>query len=323
MNAPLLEIVQLAVRLPGRGAIAEILDDVTLSVPAGAITGVVGESGCGKSTLLRAILGILPRHATTPRGKILFEGRDILPDRAASVRGKVGFVPQDPYLSLNPLFRAGDQILEIMRNHAPGSRADHKAKLVELFRAVQLPDPEAALRKYPHEFSGGQRQRLLIAAALSCDPKLVVADEPTTALDVTTQREILGLLRELTRARGLSMLFVTHDFGVLASLCDEVAVLYAGRVAETGPTRAVLDAPEHPYTRMLLACHPDRGGDLAGIPGAVPPATAQPAGCRFHPRCPLARASCAQKVPPMLPLPQGRAVACPYHDEALPELALA
>jgi len=294
---------------------ARILDDVSLRVPAGGITGVVGESGCGKSTLLRAILGILPRHATTPRGRILFEGRDILPDRAASARGRIGFVPQDPYLSLNPVFRVGDQILEIMRRHAPGSRAAHRDKLVGLLADVQLPDPEAALRKYPHQFSGGQRQRLLIAAALCCDPALVVADEPTTALDVTTQREILALLRDLARDRGLSMLFVTHDFGVLASLCDDVAVLYAGRVAETGPTRAVLDAPLHPYTRLLLACHPDRATDLAGIPGTVPPATAQPEGCRFHPRCPIARETCTRDVP--LPVPAGahRAVACPHHAE--------
>ena len=322
MIRPVLEITQLAVELGGRGSMAQILDDVSITVPAGSITGVVGESGCGKSTLLRAILGILPRHARTPRGGIIFEGRDILPDRAAGARGRIGFVPQDPYLSLNPVFRAGDQILEIMRRHAKGTRAEHKARIVELFRAVQLPDPEAALTKYPHQFSGGQRQRLLIAAALSCEPSLIVADEPTTALDVTTQREILGLLRELTQARGLSMLFVTHDFGVLASLCDQVAVLYAGRVAETGPTREVLDAPAHPYTRMLLACHPDRAVELAGIPGTVPPATAQPSGCRFHPRCPLARPSCAEAPPAMQPIPGGRAVACPYHAEQLePQLA--
>lgn len=312
----MLSVEQLDVRL---GA-ARILDDVSLSVPAGSITGVVGESGCGKSTLLRAILGILPRHATTPRGRILFEGRDILPDRAAGVRGHIGFVPQDPYLSLNPVFRAGDQILEIMRRHAPGSRAEHRDRLVALLAAVQLPDPAAALRKYPHQFSGGQRQRLLIAAALCCDPALVVADEPTTALDVTTQREILALLGDLARERGLSMLFVTHDFGVLASLCDQVAVLYAGRVVETGPTRAVLDAPLHPYTRLLLACHPDRATDLAGIPGTVPPATAQPEGCRFHPRCPIAHRSCATDVPEPLPVGADRAVACPYHAEML-ELA--
>jgi peptide/nickel transport system ATP-binding protein len=319
----LLSVEGLAVRMGGRGQVAEILDDITLSVPKGSVTGVVGESGCGKSTLLRAILGILPKGAQTPRGTILFDGEDILTDKAASVRGRIGFVPQDPYLSLNPVFRAGDQILEIMRRHAPGPRRTHRARLVELLRALQLPDPEAALRKYPHEFSGGQRQRLLIAAALSCEPALVVADEPTTALDVTTQREILGLLNQLTRERGLSMLFVTHDFGVLASLCDRVAVLYAGRVAETGPTREVLDHPEHPYTRMLLACHPDRALTLAGIPGSVPPATAQPSGCRFHPRCPLARESCAVAPPPMEVIGEGRAVACPYHAEALPEPALA
>ncbi len=314
MTRPILQVEGLAVHLRTEAGLARILDDVTFSVPAGGSLGIVGESGCGKSTLMRAILGILPKGATTPTGSILFDGRDILSDRAASVRGRIGFVPQDPYLSLNPVFRAGDQILEIMRRHAPGSRRDHRARIVELFRAVQLPDPEGALAKYPHQFSGGQRQRLLIAAALSCDPSLLVADEPTTALDVTTQREILALLRRLATERGLALLFVTHDFGVLASLCDRVTVLYAGRVAEGGPTRTVLDRPEHPYTRMLLACHPDRATDLAGIPGTVPAATAQPSGCRFHPRCPIAREACVEAPPAVLTLGD-RVVACPYHAE--------
>ena len=318
MIAPVLSVQRLSVRI---GA-ARILDDVSLAVPAGGTLGVVGESGCGKSTLLRAILGILPRGAEVPGGAVLFGGRDILADGGASARGRIGFVPQDPYLSLNPVFRAGDQILEIMRRHAPGTRRDHRARLVELLRAVQLPDPEAALAKYPHQFSGGQRQRLLIAAALCCDPALLVADEPTTALDVTTQREILALLQGLAAARGLALLFVTHDFGVLASLCESVTVLYAGRVAETGPTRDVLDDPRHPYTRMLLGCHPDRATALAGIPGTVPGATAQPDGCRFHPRCPLARGDCALDVPQPV-LHRGRVIACPYHAEALPEVALA
>ncbi|MBK1657505.1 ABC transporter ATP-binding protein [Paracraurococcus ruber] len=319
---PLLSVENLAVRIRTDRGAAEILDDVTLAVPRGGTLGVVGESGCGKSTLLRAILGILPRNAQVPRGAILFEDRDILSDRGASARGRIGFIPQDPYLSLNPVFTAGAQILEGMRRHAPGSRRDHRAKLVDLFRAVQLPDPEAALAKYPHQFSGGQRQRLLIAAALACDPALVVADEPTTALDVTTQREILGLLRRLTAERGLSLLFVTHDFGVLAAVCDRVAVLYAGRVAETGPTRAVLDDPRHPYTRLLLGCHPDRATDLLGIPGTVPAATAQPPGCRFHPRCPIARAGCAAGVPEMQPAGPGHAVACPFQSDILLEPAL-
>ncbi len=323
MTQPLLDISGLGVRLRGDGGMADVLTDVSLSVPEGASVGVVGESGCGKSTLLRAILGILPNTALPPAGRIVFQGRDILPDRAESARGRIGFVPQDPYLSLNPVFRAGDQILEIMRRHAPGTRRDHTARLVELFRAVQLADPEAALRKYPHQFSGGQRQRLLIAAALACDPALILADEPTTALDVTTQREILAVLRGLATERGLSLLFVTHDFGVLAAICDWVTVLYAGRVVESGPTRAVLDAPRHPYTRMLLACHPDRATELAGIPGTVPAATAQPSGCRFHPRCPIARPVCAEAAPPLLALADGRTVACPFHRDALPEIALA
>jgi peptide/nickel transport system ATP-binding protein len=314
---PVLQVQGLDVQLRSERGMAQILQDVSLSIPRGSTLGVVGESGCGKSTLLRSILGILPKGAETPRGAILFDGEDILTDRAASARGRIGFVPQDPYLSLNPVFRAGDQILEIMRRHAPGSRADHKRKIVELFRAVQLPDPEGALGKYPHQFSGGQRQRLLIAAALACDPALVVADEPTTALDVTTQREILALLRRLVAERGLSLLFVTHDFGVLASVCESVTVLYAGRVAESGPTRQVLDDPQHPYTRLLLACHPDRSADLAGIPGTVPAATAQPSGCRFHPRCPVARPDCSVAPPPMQPLPGGRAVACPWYEAEL------
>jgi oligopeptide/dipeptide ABC transporter ATP-binding protein len=301
-----LEVRDLAVHLRTGAGLARILDDVSFSIAPGGTLGIVGESGCGKSTLLRAILGILPKGAAMPRGEVRFAGARLDPARA---RGRIGFIPQDPYLSLNPVFRAGDQLLAAMRNHAPGSRADHRRTLIGLFQAVQLPDPEAALAKYPHQFSGGQRQRLLIAAALAADPALLVADEPTTALDVTTQREILALLRGLVAERGLALLFVTHDFGVLSAICEEVAVLYAGRIAEQGATRAVLDDPRHPYTRLLLACHPERAADLIGIPGTVPAATAQPSGCRFHPRCPEAEAQCALTVPAERLL-DGRRLAC-------------
>ncbi len=318
MNAPVLSLQNLSVHIRANGGTVRILDDVSFAIPPGRTLGVVGESGCGKSTLLRAILGILPKNASIPQGRIQFQGRDIITDQWAHARGRIGFVPQDPYLSLNPVFRAGDQILEIMRRHAPGTRRDHRAKLLDLFRAVQLPDPEAALLKYPHQFSGGQRQRLLIAAALACDPSLLVADEPTTALDVTTQREILNLMRGLVAERGLSLLFVTHDFGVLSSICDEVLVLYAGRMAEAGPTASLLAAPRHPYTRMLLACHPDRAETLIGIPGTVPPATVQPDGCRFHPRCPIARAACSAAPPSFIQSDTGNMVACPWYGEALP-----
>ena len=323
MTPPLLSIQDLSVHIRGDAGFARILDGITLSVPPGVTMGVVGESGCGKSTLLRAILGILPSNASIPQGKLEFKNRDLIADHWASARGRIGFVPQDPYLSLNPVFRAGDQILEIMRNHAPGSRADHTKTLIDLFRAVQLPDPEGALAKYPHQFSGGQRQRLLIAAALACAPDLLVADEPTTALDVTTQREILALLRGLVKAKGLSLLFVTHDFGVLAALCDRVTVLYAGRIVEAGLTRDILEHPQHPYTRLLLACHPDRAVDLIGIPGTVPAATQQPEGCRFHPRCPIARPACSKEVPPLKRLDDSHLVACPWYADTLPEQALA
>ncbi|MGE0714960.1 MAG: ABC transporter ATP-binding protein [Alphaproteobacteria bacterium] len=315
--APTLVVSDLAVEIAGDHGIARILDGVSVTVRPGEVTGVVGESGCGKSTLVRAVLGILPKGARVPRGAVLFRGHDILGD-PGHARGRIGFIPQDPYLSLNPVFRAGDQILEIMRRHAPGSRAAHRSRLVELLRAVQIPEPEAALAKYPHQFSGGQRQRLLIGAALSCEPDLIVADEPTTALDVTTQREILALLSRLARERGLAMLFVTHDFGVVAGLCDSVTVLYAGRIAESGPVRDVLDRPRHPYARMLLACHPDRAADLAGIPGTVPPATSQPEGCRFHPRCPIAVPACAAEVPEAAAIAPARRVACPRHAMELP-----
>ncbi len=315
----LLSVRDLAVHIRTDAGLARILDGVSFDLPPGGTLGVVGESGCGKSTLLRAILGILPKGAMVPSGQVLFQGEDIL---RKPVRGRIGFIPQDPFRSLNPVFRAGDQLLEGMRRHAPGTRDDHRKKLISLFNAVQLPDAHNALDKYPHEFSGGQRQRLLIAAALACDPDLVVADEPTTALDVTTQREILALLRGLTAERNMALLFVTHDFGVLSAVCEDVAVLYAGRVAELGPTGNVLADPRHPYARMLLACHPDRATDLIGIPGTVPAATAQPPGCRFHPRCPIARPSCARSVPEAVRIFDGSRVACPFHADALPEVAL-
>ena len=323
MTSPLLSIQDLSVHIRGDAGVARILDGITLSVPPGVTMGVVGESGCGKSTLLRAVLGILPRNASLPHGKLEFKGKDLIQVNWAAARGRIGFVPQDPYLSLNPVFRAGDQILEIMRKHAPGTRKDHTKRLIDLFRAVQLPDPEGALAKYPHQFSGGQRQRLLIAAALACAPDLLVADEPTTALDVTTQREILALLRNLVSDKGLPLLFVTHDFGVLAALCDRVTVLYAGRVVESGMTSDVLRHPQHPYTRLLLACHPDRAVNLLGIPGTVPAATQQPEGCRFHPRCPIARTACSKEVPPLTPLGSSHLVACPWYADALPEQAIA
>jgi len=342
-DQPLLDIRGLEVSIHGLEGTAQILDHVDLSVPRGKIVGVVGESGCGKSTLVRAILGILPRGGRAGAGTIDFEGLDLLSlsesQLSRTIRGKaIGFIPQDPYLALNPVFRVGTQLLEILAWHeledgegsAPGlgrrlsrsARRRHRARLVELLRAVQIPDPEQALERYPHQFSGGQRQRLLIAGALACRPRLVIADEPTTALDVTTQQQILGLLKELAAEFQVAMIFVTHDFGVVAELCDEVTVMYAGQTVESGRTADILERPRHPYTEALIGCHPDRSTDLAGIPGSVPSPLAQPAGCRFHPRCPSARPVCSKARPRVVATGDDHDVHCVLFYQDAREAAL-
>src|SRR6266852_5272185 len=297
--APLLDIRNLSVTVDTDEGEARILDRASLLLMSGSIHGVVGESGCGKSTLMRAILGILPQRGRATEGHILLGGRDLLKLSAAVLQsevrgGQIGFIPQDPYQAFNPVFRVGTQLLETSRSKTGSGKAD----IIALLKSVQLPDAESALDRYPHQFSGGQRQRLLIAAALVSSPAIVVADEPTTALDVTTQLQILKLLRGLAEERDLSMLFVTHDFGVVAQLCDTVTVMYAGQTVESGPVGRILAAPLHPYTRMLLACHPDRGAALAGIPGTVSSPLRPPAGCRFHPRCPSASPECENALPP-------------------------
>ncbi len=324
-----LSVEALRIAIPTDDGVAQILDHVDVAIPRGTIVGIVGESGCGKSTLVRAVLGVLPRAARVVSGRIVYEGEDLLRlgQRALTrrIRGReIAFIPQDPFLALNPLFPVGTQLLEIMRWHAraeDGGRAGrdtHRARLVDLLRAVQLPDPEAALDRYPHQFSGGQRQRLLIAGALACRPRLLVADEPTSALDVTTQLQILRLLRDLTTRFGLAMLFVTHDFGVVAQLCDEVSVMYAGQTVESGPTAEILARPRHPYTEMLIACHPDRARELAGIPGTVPSPLLPPAGCRFHPRCPSATPACRAARPPAVVVADRHAVSCVLHATPVP-----
>jgi peptide/nickel transport system ATP-binding protein len=275
---------------------------VNVTLERGSIVGVVGESGCGKSTLIRAIMGILPKGAKIDAGEIWFEGENLLKftekelnERIRSSR--IGFIPQDPLMALNPVFKVGTQLLEAMRWHAPGTRRDHIARLVMLLGRMQVPDPAGALERYPHQFSGGQRQRLLIAAALACAPQLVIADEPTTALDVTTQHQILLLLRELVAEFGISLLFVTHDFGVVAELCDDLCVIYAGQTVEAGAVQSILQTPSHPYTKALLACHPERATSFIGIPGLVPSPLARQTGCQFAPRCADVRPVCGQATP--------------------------
>ena len=326
----MLKVAGLRISIRGDEGVARVLDHVDLTIRRGRVLGVVGESGCGKSTLIRAVMGILPAGARIEAGTVRFEGRDLLTVAEAElnhgIRGRrIGFIPQDPYLALNPVFTVGAQLMEIMRQHATRDgrrgaalRAGFRARLVALLRRVQLPDPEGALARYPHQFSGGQRQRLLIAAALACGPGLLIADEPTTALDVTTQQQILDLLRELAGEFDVAMLFVTHDLGVVARLCDEISVIYAGQTVESGPTRQVLDDPAHPYTRALIACHPDRAQGFSGIPGSVPSPLRPPPGCRFAPRCTEASDACSQRAPRFRPMPGDpeRRVDCLLYDRA-------
>ena len=323
MPEPLLAVRGLQVEFATDEGRAQVLDRVELDVGAGEVVGLVGESGCGKTTLARSILGILPAPAARVRGgRIEFRGEDLLGKSAAemdrAIRGRaVTFIPQDPYGSFNPLFTVGAQIRELMKwksparaaparvrapsllGRYPGRRArDDRERVRGLLRLVRIPRPEEAFRKLPHEFSGGQRQRLMIAMALLPEPRLIIADEPTTALDVTIQAQILGLLRRLVKERGISVLFTTHDLGTAYELCDRVTVMYAGQEMESAPAGPFFDRPAHPYTARLLESLPRPGRPLRGIGGEVPTLVNPPAGCRFHPRCGSATEECRRVRPP-------------------------
>jgi peptide/nickel transport system ATP-binding protein len=328
----LLSVRGLRVDFVTDGGVAQVLDGINLDVGPGEVVGLVGESGCGKTTLARAILGILPAGAARVRGgEVRFRGTDLLrQDPAvvnARVRGKaITFIPQDPSTSFSPLFPVQTQIMDLMKWKSPRAgdgggarwplwrypraryRADREAVL-ETLRAVQIPEPARALRRLPHEFSGGQRQRLMIAMALLPQPDLIIADEPTTALDVTIQAQILRLLRELVKARGVSVLFTTHDLGTAHEICDRVVVMYAGQEMEAAPTEAFFARPAHPYTRRLLASVPRPDGEIRDIPGDVPSLVAPPPGCRFHPRCDHATPEC-QARPALRALAPDHGVRC-------------
>jgi peptide/nickel transport system ATP-binding protein len=311
---------------------AQVLDSINLDIQAGEVVGLVGESGCGKTTLARAILGILPPNAARIRaGEVRFKGRDLLREDPTfvndRVRGRaITFIPQDPFSAFSPVFSVGTQMMDLMRWKSPRAaeheaaswlrryprhryRADAEA-VRETLRDVQIPEPLRALRRLPHEFSGGQRQRLMIAMALLSRPDLIIADEPTTALDVTIQAQILRLLRELVKQRGVSVLFTTHDLGTAHEICDRVVVMYAGQEMEAAPTDDFFRRPAHPYTSRLLDSVPTTAGDLRDIPGEVPRLIGPPAGCRFHPRCDYATAECRERRPAPTALAEGHAVRC-------------
>lgn len=328
MTDALLSVEALEVGFATEAGLARVLDEVSLSLKPGEIMGLVGESGCGKTTLARAILGVLPRNvARISHGAVVFQGRDLLSVDAkqleAEVRGRqIGFIPQDPFTSFNPVFTIGAQIMELMkwkspdapigagwRFHGQRRRRSDRARALELLRLVQLPDPEGVMRKYPHEVSGGQRQRLMIAMALLPEPQLIIADEPTTALDVTIQAQILKLLRSLAVERGVSVLFTTHDLGAAWEICDRVTVMYAGQDVESAPAAAFFEDPRHPYTNRLLDSLPGDGG-ITGIPGQIPPLVNPPSGCRFHPRCAFATPACQAAKPPISLPVEGHRLRC-------------
>jgi oligopeptide/dipeptide ABC transporter ATP-binding protein len=280
------------------------VNDISFEIRAGETLGLVGESGSGKSVTALSIMRLVQAPGRIAGGRLLFKGRDLraLDEKAmCAVRGaEIALVFQEPMTALNPVFRIGDQIAEALTVHGRASRRDARAKAIALLASVRIPNPEARVDDYPHQLSGGMRQRVMIAIALACQPSLVIADEPTTALDVTIQAEILQLLRDMRSALGLSLLLITHDLGVVAETADHVAVMYAGRIVETGPVRDVLRNPQHPYTRGLLASIPSgRPGErLHAIEGTVPMLGALPPGCAFNPRCPDRFAPCTTEPPP-------------------------
>jgi peptide/nickel transport system ATP-binding protein len=297
--------------------IVKAVDGVSLEVREGETLGLVGESGSGKSVTALSILGIVPRPGKIVGGKITYRGENLLKKTESElqkIRGKeIGYIFQDPATSLNPVFSIADQLIEVIRHHQNVTKKEALEKAIELLRLVEIPDPEIKIWNFPHQLSGGMKQRIAVARALSCQPSLLLADEPTTNLDVTIQAQILQLMKSLREKLGMSMILITHDMGVVAGVADRITVLYAGRVCETADTRTIFYKPRHPYTIALLTAVPSlalRREKLAVIPGSIPNLIEPPTGCRFHPRCEFAEAACAKEIPPLTEIEPGHFVAC-------------
>ncbi len=318
MNETLLQLEDLRAAFFSEAGTAMAVDGVSLRVHKGSTLGLVGESGCGKSALALSILRLLPAPSgRVISGRVLFSGRDLLQLKEAElrkVRGKeIGIVFQEPMTSLNPVYPCGEQVAEVLRLHEGLSRKQAKTRAIELFDSVGIPDPVRRVDDYPYQLSGGMRQRVMIAMAIACRPKLLIADEPTTALDLTIQSQILQLLDRLQSELGMSLLHITHDLAVLAQSAHEVAVMYAGRLVELAPADTIFERPAHPYTLGLLACRPEGvlpSGRLRVIGGSVPDPMQRSAGCRFAPRCPFAKEHCREESPPMTAVEEGHEVAC-------------
>jgi peptide/nickel transport system ATP-binding protein len=320
--APILEVRDLRVEFPTRRGTLTALDGVSFDIEPGEVLGVVGESGAGKSMTGAAIIGLLEPPGRIAGGQILLNGRriDNLPyEQMRRIRGKeIGAIFQDPLTTLNPLYTVGHQLIETMQTHLPLSDKDARQRAIGWLEMVGIPAASQRVDSYPHEFSGGMRQRVVISLALCAEPKLIVADEPTTALDVSIQAQIIALLKNLAREKGTAMMLVTHDMGVIAETADRVAVMYAGRIAEIGPVRTVVKTPKHPYSAGLMASIPplDRKVEhLAGIEGSMPRLSAIPQGCAFNPRCPHVFARCRIERPELLETGSTRA-ACWLYDPA-------
>ncbi|MEN9631037.1 MAG: hypothetical protein RJA10_4265 [Pseudomonadota bacterium] len=322
MSRPLLEVKNLVVEFPNRHGTLRALDDISFSIAPGEILGVVGESGAGKSLTGAAIIGLLEPPGRVAGGQILLDGQridNLDADQMRRIRGRqIGAVFQDPLTSLNPLYTVGRQLVETILTHLPMSEQQARERAIDLLRQTGIPAPEARVDQYPHQFSGGMRQRVVIALALAAEPRLIVADEPTTALDVSIQAQIIALLKRLAKEKGAAVMLVTHDMGVIAETCDRVAVMYAGRVVEIGPVADVIHRAGHPYTQGLMGSIPgmdDARERLLQIDGAMPRLNAIPPGCAFHPRCPQVFGPCATQRPELMDAGRTRA-ACWRHGAA-------
>jgi len=324
MAETLLDIRDLSVRFFTYQGVVRALENVDLAISKGEILGLVGETGCGKSVLARSVLRLIADPpGKISGGEIFFKGEDLLKTsnrRLRHVRGnEISMIFQEPMSSLNPVFRVGNQMQEVVVLHQQVERAEAREICIDMLQQVKMPDPEEVLSKYPHELSGGMRQRVMIAMELSCRPDLLIADEPTTALDVTVQAQVLTILEGLTRKRGVSVLFISHDLGVIAQLCDRVAVMYAGRIVEIAPVEDLFSIPRHPYTQGLLKAIPridEERDTLAVIAGMVPGLIQPPEGCRFHPRCEAVTNPCYRVVPRLVEVVSGHQVACHLYKDS-------
>lgn len=329
----LLDVQNLTTEFPTEEGVITAVNDVSLSVGSGEILGIVGESGSGKSATARSIVNMIEEPGQITAGSVCFDGEDLVTkseNEMRDIRGnEIGIVFQDPMTALNPIYKVGFQIARVIRRHKGRDwrlsrmfrnsiSKEHKEQAIELMRDVRIPEPDERYHDYPHEFSGGMAQRALIAMAISCQPRLLIADEPTTGLDVTVQAEVFELLRRLQADLGISIILITHDLGVAYNVCDRIAVMYAGHIVEMGPTELIFDNPQHPYTSALLESIPDlqdQEEELRAIEGTVPSLNDLPQGCNFAPRCPYSKEACTKDDPPLEQKSGGTAAACIRSEE--------